>query len=497
MNLFRTSVSRAVILLLAAAGAAHAQTPLSTSFTYQGELASAGALASGVHDFRFRLYDAAADGNQIGSALCSDNVEVTNGRFAAILDFAAVFAGQQRYLEIEVRTDTGLDCSDDSGYTLLTPRQELTATPNANFATSAGWAASATMAADATSLSGQPASFYTNSANLTGLLNSAVLPTNVARLDGNQDFTGELSLLNPANTLSGSGSGLTNLNASNITTGMLANARTTGTNLNTASSLVLRDANGGFSAGIIIANLNGNASSATNATNLGNQSSGFYLNASNISAGTLANIRTSGNTNNIPNTLVLRDAAGSLRANVVIANLIIANLTGNATTATNATNAINATNADIATLAANANNATNATNLANQPASAYLPPTATLWAFTGLNVNNSAATLLPLYGTGRSFTAGTVVVNWSTSGFTNVASTGFQFRIRIGNNVGHWTNFFFNTGGQHTTISGTALIPVPSGTATVSLEVQRVSGAGNFIADINDSWTATLINIRQ
>gem|GEM_PF-6023741 len=475
MNLFRTSVSRAVILLLAAAGAAHAQTPLSTSFTYQGELASAGALASGVHDFRFRLYDAAADGNQIGSALCSDNVEVTNGRFAAILDFAAVFAGQQRYLEIELRTDTGLDCSDDSGYTLLTPRQELTATPNANFATSAGWAASATMAADATSLSGQPASFYTNSANLTGLLNSAVLPTNVARLDGNQDFTGELSLLNPANTLSGSGSGLTNLNASNIGGGTLANARTTGTNLNTASSLVLRDANGSFSAGTITANLiNGNA---TNAINLNNQPAAFYQNASNIVRGTLANAFTTGNVIGVPNSLVLRDSAGSFRANVITANLIIANLTGNATTATNATNA---------------------TNLAGQPAGAYAPPKTTLWASTNLAVaNTSPATITTLYINAQSFSAGRVIVNWTTSGYTNFSNTAFQFRIRIGSNVGHWTSFFFNTTFQHTTISGVALIPVTSGDANVSLEIVRVSGTGNFLVDGNDSWTATSTNILQ
>lgn len=54
------------------------------------------------------------------------------------------------------------------------------------------------------------------------------------------------SALSVAGTISGNGSGLTALNASNITTGTLANARTTGDNSAVANTLVLRDANGDF-----------------------------------------------------------------------------------------------------------------------------------------------------------------------------------------------------------------------------------------------------------
>ncbi len=111
--------------------------PLSTSFTYQGELASAGTPASGSYDIRFRLYDAASGGTQIGSTLCSDNLAVANGRFAASLDFGAVFAGQKRFLELEVRQDTGLDCSDATGFATLTSRQKITAASNAIAATHA------------------------------------------------------------------------------------------------------------------------------------------------------------------------------------------------------------------------------------------------------------------------------------------------------------------------------------------------------------------------
>jgi len=91
---------RRVTLLLAsllsafAAVAAKAQAPLTTAFTYQGELASDGAPATGTYDIRYRLYDAADGGTQIGSLLCVDNVEVANGRFTASLDFGvAAFAG--------------------------------------------------------------------------------------------------------------------------------------------------------------------------------------------------------------------------------------------------------------------------------------------------------------------------------------------------------------------------------------------------------------------
>jgi len=99
---------------------------------------------------------------------------------------------------------------------------------------------------------------------------------------------------------SGPGTGLTNLNASSITTGTLANTQTTGTNLNSPGTLVLRDASGNFSAGTVTAALNGNAS---NAVNLNNQPASFYTSATNLSSGTLPDARLSAtiprlNTNN-------------------------------------------------------------------------------------------------------------------------------------------------------------------------------------------------------
>ncbi len=225
MNSIRNLAALFVALFI---GAAHAQTPLTSAFTYQGELADAGAPVSGAYDIRFRLYDAATGGSQVGSTLCSNDLAINSGRFVTSLDFGTAFDGQRRFLEIEVRRDTGLDCSNATGFTLLAPRQELTAAPNATFAQSAATATTANSATTALStnnaanLNGQPASFYQNAANLTGTLADARLTSNVARLDGNQTFTGVQNFTNAANDFTGSGAGLTNLNGQRVSAGTLA-----------------------------------------------------------------------------------------------------------------------------------------------------------------------------------------------------------------------------------------------------------------------------------
>src|SRR2546423_6852915 len=115
---------------LALAAAAFAQ-PLTTAFTYQGQLTSSGTPATGAHDFKFALFD--AGGTQSGPQLCADNVTVAAGLFNVQLDFGAQFAGQQRFLEIWVRPHNGQGCGSAAGFTILGPRQNLTAAPNAVF----------------------------------------------------------------------------------------------------------------------------------------------------------------------------------------------------------------------------------------------------------------------------------------------------------------------------------------------------------------------------
>lgn len=109
-----------------------------TAFTYQGRLTSASQPAAGLHDLRFRLFDAASGGAQVGAVQCADNVPVGGGLFTVAIDFGPQFiTPSARFLEIDVRADTGQNCSSPSGFVTLTPRQLLTAAPLATHARSA------------------------------------------------------------------------------------------------------------------------------------------------------------------------------------------------------------------------------------------------------------------------------------------------------------------------------------------------------------------------
>ncbi|CAG1010884.1 hypothetical protein PHYC_03952 [Phycisphaerales bacterium] len=208
------------LAMLTATSPALAQS-VSHAFTFQGRLTDGASPAAGSYDLRFRLFDAASAGGQVGATLCADNVSVTDGVFTVQLDFGDQFsAGSQRFLEIDVRTDAGADCSVAAGFTTLGSRQSLTAGPFASFAINAG------SAGNAGQLNGLPASFYTNAANLaSGTLADARLSSNVATLVSNQTLGGVKIFTNAANSFTGSGAGLTALNASNISAGTIADAR--------------------------------------------------------------------------------------------------------------------------------------------------------------------------------------------------------------------------------------------------------------------------------
>jgi trimeric autotransporter adhesin len=103
--------------------------PIGTAFTYQGRLASGTNAANGLYDFSFALFDDPIVGTQRGPTLATNAVPVTNGLFTVTLDFGSVFDGNARWLAVWVETNGG-------SYTALTPRQSLTPTPYAVFASS-------------------------------------------------------------------------------------------------------------------------------------------------------------------------------------------------------------------------------------------------------------------------------------------------------------------------------------------------------------------------
>lgn len=110
----------------------------STAFTYQGSLKSGASPASGTHDFRFRLFDALTGGTQQGTTQCVDNLPVTEGVFATTIDFGPQFVTTApRFIEVEVRRDTSLNCANATGFVTLSSRQLIAAAPIATHAKSA------------------------------------------------------------------------------------------------------------------------------------------------------------------------------------------------------------------------------------------------------------------------------------------------------------------------------------------------------------------------
>lgn len=166
-------VTLSVVILLCVG--ASAQT---TEFTYQGSMKDNSAPADGSYDFEFSLFDAVTGGSQLGSTVTRGGVSVANGVFNVSLDFGSQFPGSARFLEIRTRqTGTG-------AYTTLNPRQPVTSAP---------YSVKSLTAANAEQLGGVPSIGFLQ---LTG-----------------GTITGSLSV---NGTITGNGSGVTNIIGSNI-----------------------------------------------------------------------------------------------------------------------------------------------------------------------------------------------------------------------------------------------------------------------------------------
>jgi len=105
--------------------------PMGTAWTYQGRLIDANDAADGLYDFQFKLFDDAntATGNQLGSTIDVNDLDVIDGYFTAELDLGSdVFDGDARWLEVGVRPG---DSNDPNAFVSLSPRQEITPVPYA------------------------------------------------------------------------------------------------------------------------------------------------------------------------------------------------------------------------------------------------------------------------------------------------------------------------------------------------------------------------------
>jgi hypothetical protein len=147
--------------ILFLASAVLAQT---ASFTFQGKLNDGGIAANGTYQFQFKLFD--ANGVQVGQTLSDIPATVTNGIFAANLDFGAnSFDGAARFIEIGVRQN-----GSAQPYTILNPRQAITATPYA-----------------VKSLKSEQATVADNSLNLGGIAANQYVQTIDSRLSDDRN----------------------------------------------------------------------------------------------------------------------------------------------------------------------------------------------------------------------------------------------------------------------------------------------------------------------
>lgn len=131
--------STCIAALATAAGAIAAGTPgpggpgisapVGSAITYHGRLLKNGVPVNGNSNIIFKLWDAAAGGTQVGSTVTLTNQFVTLGLFTGSLNFGpAVFNGLARWIEVQVQGP------GDAGFTLLTPRQTVSAAPYALYA---------------------------------------------------------------------------------------------------------------------------------------------------------------------------------------------------------------------------------------------------------------------------------------------------------------------------------------------------------------------------
>jgi hypothetical protein len=169
-----------ILILTLAAVSARAQ---GTAISYNGFLTDQGGPAHGTYDLHFTVFNALTGPAQQGSAVDVPDLVITDGLFTVTLDFGAgVFTGAARWLEIGVRPG-----ASTGPFTSVVPRQKFTATP---YAITAG--------------------------NLTGMLPASqlngTLPSSV--LGGT--YSGAVTLNNAANSFTGNGSGLANVNATTL-----------------------------------------------------------------------------------------------------------------------------------------------------------------------------------------------------------------------------------------------------------------------------------------
>lgn len=122
------------LAVLAALGFAdvEAGAGVAETFTYQGVLRVSGTPYTGSADLRFQLFGVATGGSPLGSVVVVSNAALSEGQFAAELDFGAgAFQGDARWVQVSVRTPAWNGVGSAPAFTTLTPRSAVMPAPYA------------------------------------------------------------------------------------------------------------------------------------------------------------------------------------------------------------------------------------------------------------------------------------------------------------------------------------------------------------------------------
>lgn len=112
------------------AGHVWANAPLSTSFTYQGQVKRNGLPLNQSADFEFTLWASADAQDMVGGPVEVLDCDVVDGLFSVQVDFGVeVFDGEARWLQIAIRSPH--DPFGQEPFLSLGPRQPVTAVPYA------------------------------------------------------------------------------------------------------------------------------------------------------------------------------------------------------------------------------------------------------------------------------------------------------------------------------------------------------------------------------
>ncbi|MHC4474406.1 MAG: hypothetical protein ACYTEL_02095 [Planctomycetota bacterium] len=104
---------------------------MGTAFTYQGHLYDNNDGATGLYDFQAKLFDDPNGNFPLAEANVSE-VDVRDSLFTLELDFGGgIFDGNSRWLQIGIRPG---ELEEPNAYTVLRPRQQVTAAPYALYA---------------------------------------------------------------------------------------------------------------------------------------------------------------------------------------------------------------------------------------------------------------------------------------------------------------------------------------------------------------------------